>query len=211
MQEGPTLGKEAGLPPLQRMETCVTISLPFPRLESLERVKGSASELSLRRASLTASISVPRLPGLRGGGSSPYFQDDSLCTRCPEVPITHTQDRPSLGPGLRWREVLLWGRASIPALQPSLQMALPHAVHPVWGAGGPSQTPFPLPPAFCPWTQGTASPKAPCRTAGHGALEVDSGLGLFGEEHGLTWEPGGAVSGSGGHDGVRNNDHGPSG
>ena len=107
--------------------------------------------------------------------------------------------------------MLLWGRASIPALWPSLQMALPHAVHLVWGAGGPSQMPFPFPPAFCPWTQGMASPRAPCRTAGHRAQEADSGLGPFGEERGLTWEPGSAVSGSRGHDGVGNNDQGPRG
>lgn len=29
-REGPMLGKEAGPPPLERMETCVTIGLPFP-------------------------------------------------------------------------------------------------------------------------------------------------------------------------------------
>lgn len=105
----------------------------------------------------------------------------------------------------------MWGWASIPALRRSLQMALPHAVHLLWGAGGPSQTPFPLPPAFCPWTQCTASPRAPCRTTSHRAQEADNGLGPFGEERGLTCESGGAVSGSGGHDSVGNNDHGPSG
>ncbi|CAI9156673.1 unnamed protein product [Rangifer tarandus platyrhynchus] len=60
-----------------------------------------------------------QLPRLREGG--PCFWDDSLCTRCPNVRITHTQDRPSPGPGLGYAAMLPWGRASIPALQLSLQ------------------------------------------------------------------------------------------